>query len=305
MKFGKIVNNDFSNITNIIPRELWSMVIRGIQLSDIVGNARSYASKKRVCTYTIHIRTEASWGIAASPVFTLKQEKKSHCSSDPFSSGFWCGLRSLFLPLASGLLIIPEGAEVGRGTGAVASHGEGEARWGTHDPIPSTRVMIINPAGTAPFRTSVVKVGGAWGQPQDPRSFFFFFFFFFSSFFFSFSSFLFSFSSLFFFFFFFFFLFLVHRALLLRFLLFLPINQLITSPTMALPFRFSSLCWPWRTVPVLGEPLGSKNPEQRPCNESRRTIKFSGGGTELPGNFWDCVIWLIVFFDVESCRFFL
>ena len=46
---------------------------------------------------------------------------------------------------------------MGRGTGAVASHGEGEARWGTHDPIPSTRrVMIINPVGTAPFnRTSV------------------------------------------------------------------------------------------------------------------------------------------------------
>lgn len=280
------------------------MAIREIQLSDIVDNARSYTSKKRVCTYTIHIRTEPSRGIAASPVFTLKQEKKSHCSSDPFSSGFWCGLRSLFLPLASRLLIIPEGAEVGRGTGAVASHGEGEARWGTHDPIPSTRVMIINPAGTAPFnRTSVVNVGGAWGQLRDPRSFFFFFFFFFSSFFFFFSSFFFS--------FFFFFLFLVRRTLLLRFLLFLPINQLITSPTMALPFRFSSLCWPWRTVPVLGEPLGSKNPEQRPCNESRRTIKFSGGGKEgqsclaIFGIVWSgsscSSTWNLASFFVDTC----
>lgn len=81
---------------------------------------------------------------------------------------------------------------MGRGTGAVASHGEGEARWGTHDPIPSTRVMIINPAGTAPFnRTSAGqrrrRLRSAWRASAllflpVPRthwpSFFGFFFFF-------------------------------------------------------------------------------------------------------------------------------
>lgn len=122
------------------------------------------------------------------------KRRMSHCcrlSSDQFYGPMW-PVCSLFLPLASGLLIIPGGTEVGRGTGAVASHGEGEARWGTHDPIPSTRVMIINPAGTAPFnRTSAGqrrrRLRSAWRAsallflpvPRTHRPSFFGFFFFF------------------------------------------------------------------------------------------------------------------------------
>lgn len=57
-------------------------------------------------------------------------------------------------------------SEVGRGTGAVASHGEGKVRC-TFSFL-ARRVMIINPLGTAPFSsaTPTVNVGALWvGRP--------------------------------------------------------------------------------------------------------------------------------------------
>lgn len=64
----------------------------------------------------------------------------------------------LRLPGLSLYPIVISRSEVGRGTGAVASHGEGNVRWGTHDLIPCTRVMIINPQETAPFSPTTPTV---------------------------------------------------------------------------------------------------------------------------------------------------